>query len=126
MPGWRRPSKGEEKLSANLRSVSEAAKATELVTNVPERACHGAHRRDHGAEEVETEDPDAAPWAVLVAAHRPPAFRAARTMWARANSCAICAATSGKRFGSTTVGAAGQTMRTMAGIVAGSASSIFS
>ena len=53
-----------------------------------------------------------------------PAFRAARTMCARANSCAMAAATSGKRFGSTTVGALGQTMRTMAGMPSGSTNSI--
>jgi hypothetical protein len=45
-------------------------------------------------------------------------------MCARANSRAICAATSGNRFGSTTVGCGGQTMRTLAGIESGSTSSI--
>ena len=48
---------------------------------------------------------------------------AASTMCAHANSCAIAAATSGKRFGSTMVGAAGQTMRTTAGMLSGSTNS---
>jgi hypothetical protein len=59
------------------------------------------------------------------AVHRPCALRLASTTCARANSCAICAATSGKRLGSTPVGASGQTMRTAAGRPRGSTNSIF-
>ena len=44
-------------------------------------------------------------------------------MCACANSGAIAAAMSGNRFGSTTVGGVGQTMRTMAGIAPGLRSS---
>jgi hypothetical protein len=58
--------------------------------------------------------------------HRPCALRAASTMCARANSWATVAAVSGKRFGSTMVGAAGQTMRTTGGWLSGWISSMVS